>query len=332
MDIFYRLRQFDIFSHFSDPQIDQIWSCTSQVHHPKDTTVIREGDKSLDPYLVDTGKVRIQRNTHYGTYVLAELTAGDLFGETSFIDGYARSSDALVVAAASLFPLNATALHKLIESDTRFALALYWSFWKSLSQKLRHTTERLAQFPDFGHGGGASAEVEVPKSGNGSIRVGITAKRDLFREQKLSQLEINFLASLSQERSLAPGEIIFREGDEGDALYVVLDGRVMISKQIAGAGDEALEFVERGGYFGEMALIDNEPRSADVKADESGAVVLAIPRKVLEGILDIQKVSSIRLLRLLCNLVARRLRNVDDKLVGWFIFSGGTGSSLEAPP
>lgn len=332
MDIFYRLRQFDIFSHFSDTQIDQIWSCASQVHHPKDTIVIREGDKSFDPYLVDTGKIKIQRSTDYGTYVLAELCAGDLFGETSFIDRCARSSDAIVAEAASLFPINANALDRVIEDDQRFALALYWSFWKSLSQKLRYTTERLAQFPEFSHGAGPPREEAEPEPKGGAIRVGITAKRDLFREQKLSPGEIHFLASLSREKRVAPGEVLFREGDEGDALYVVLDGRVMISKNIAGAGDEALEFVERGGYFGEMALIDNQPRSADVKADENGAVVLAIPRKVLEGILDIQKVSSIRLLRLLCDLVARRLRNVDDKLVGWFIFSGGSGSSLQAPP
>jgi len=53
---------------------------------------------------------------------------------------------------------------------------------------------------------------------------------------------------------------------------------------------------------------------------------------VLEGILDIHKVSSIRLLELLCRLIAKRLREIDDKLVGWFIFAGGTGQSLEAPP
>ena len=64
-------------------------------------------------------------------------------------------------------------------------------------------------------------------------------------------------------------------------MYVVLEGRVMISKYIPGAGEEALAFLERGDYFGEMALIDNQPRSADAKAHDGGAVVLAIPRDVL---------------------------------------------------
>jgi CRP-like cAMP-binding protein len=106
-------------------------------------------------------------------------------------------------------------------------------------------------------------------------------------------------------------------------MYVVLDGRVRISKMIPGAGEEALAILERGDYFGEMALIDRQPRSALAKAHDAGAVVLAIPEDVVEGLLDMRKVSSLRLLHILCGLVAKRLREIDDKLVGWFILAGG---------
>jgi CRP/FNR family cyclic AMP-dependent transcriptional regulator len=109
-------------------------------------------------------------------------------------------------------------------------------------------------------------------------------------------------------------------------MYVLLEGRVMISKFIPGAGEEALAFLERGDYFGEMALIDNVQRSADATASDRGAVVLAIPREVLEGILDINRVSSLRLLRLLCTMVAGRLRELDDKIIGWFILAGGSAT------
>jgi CRP-like cAMP-binding protein len=109
-------------------------------------------------------------------------------------------------------------------------------------------------------------------------------------------------------------------------MYIVLEGQVRISKQIPGVGEEALAFLERGDYFGEMALIDQAPRSADARAHSGGAVVLAIPREVVEGLLDIRKVTSLRLLALLCSLVAQRLREIDEKLVGWFILSGGPSS------
>ena len=145
-------------------------------------------------------------------------------------------------------------------------------------------------------------------------------------------MEINFLATLSKEMRFAGGDYIFREGDEGDVLYIVLEGKVMISKMIVGSGEEALAFMDRGDYFGEMALIDGKPRSAYAKAhDDGGAVVLAISRKVLEGLLDPKKVSSLRLLTILSNLVCKRLREIDDKLVGWFIFNSSSGESLQSP-
>ena len=92
---------------------------------------------------------------------------------------------------------------------------------------------------------------------------------------------------------------------------------------IPGVGEEALAFLGRGDYFGEMALIDRLPRSAEAKAHSEGALVLSIPRDVLEGILNIQKVSSVRLLRLLGSLVAHRLRESDNRLVGWHVLAAG---------
>ena len=144
-------------------------------------------------------------------------------------------------------------------------MALYWAFWKSLSAKLRSTNEQLGRFflqsPRT-----ASEKPPLAKSPTGEFRLDIAAKRSLFAEQKLSSLEINFLTSLSRERKLKSGQILFHEGDPGDAMYVVLDGRVLISKFIPGAGEEALAFLERGDYFGEMALIDRAPRSAQARA------------------------------------------------------------------
>ena len=98
----------------------------------------------------------------------------------------------------------------------------------------------------------------------------------------------------------------------------------MISKSIPGVGEEALAFLERGDYFGEMALIEDRPRSADARAHpRAGATVLALPRDVVGGLLNIEKVSSIRLLKILSRLAATRVRQLHEKLVGWFLLAGG---------
>ncbi len=65
-------------------------------------------------------------------------------------------------------------------------------------------------------------ETSGPPPSRGDFRVEIGDKRKLFEEQRLSNLEINFLTSLSREIELAPREVVFREGEEGDAMYVVL--------------------------------------------------------------------------------------------------------------
>ena len=64
--------------------------------------------------------------------------------------------------------------------------------------------------------------------------------------------------------------------------------------------------------------------SSFTAATDGEAVVLSIPKMVVEQLLDMHKISSVRLLRILCGLVAQRLREIDDKLVGWYILSGGS--------
>ena len=323
MSLAERLRPWESFSHFTEPQLVRLAEVMSRSSFPDGETVLRHGDPTQEAYFIESGGVAIQRQTPYGEFRLATLGPGDLFGETSFVDGGARTGDAVAVGGADLLAFDPAAVSGLDDDDRQLQLALYWAFWKSLSSKLRRTNERLTRF--FSESGAAPAAMEPPAvaADAGGFRIDLRDKLRVFEEQRLSGLEINFLASLSREKKLGGGETIFREGDPGEAMYVVLDGRVMISKFIPGAGEEALAFLERGDYFGEMALIDNQPRSAHAKADAGGAVVLAIPREVLEGILDIRKVSSLRLLKLLCALVARRLRELDEKIVGWYIIAGG---------
>jgi CRP-like cAMP-binding protein len=332
LEIAESIRQAPCFAHLSGDDVAQLAPCLSRVRVPSGGVVLRQNETSLDAYLLERGEVKIERDTPYGRYTLARLTAGELFGEANFVDQRGRSSEVVAATAADLLVLSPGALAPLTERDQRFNVALHWAFWRSLSDKLRRANEHLARF--FGETGGPPiAPPPARRTPTGQFQIGLAAKRQLFAEQRLSSLEINFLASLSKEKKLAPGEVIFREGERGDRMYVVLEGQVMISKFIPGAGEEALAFLERGDYFGEMALIDNQPRSAEAKAHAEGALVLAIPRDVVEGILNVNKVSSLRLLRILCSLVAKRLREIDDKIVGWFMLGGGENTpAIESEP
>lgn len=79
---------------------------------------------------------------------------------------------------------------------------------------------------------------------------------------------LDLFRNTNDARPYRAGEAIFRAGDHGDNMYVVVEGEVRIS-----ANGKELEVLGSGGVFGEMALIDNMPRSADAVAATDCRVV-----------------------------------------------------------
>jgi CRP-like cAMP-binding protein len=71
--------------------------------------------------------------------------------------------------------------------------------------------------------------------------------------------------SLFEFETYAPGEIIFRQGDEGDRAYFIHSGEVEVLKE-EGGSEKVLARLAKGQYFGEMALIANQPRNATIRA------------------------------------------------------------------
>jgi len=86
----------------------------------------------------------------------------------------------------------------------------------------------------------------------------------LFALLSLEQLEA--IQQISQELEYVANETIIREGDRGGDLYLLLEGEVRVVKGAGTAQERLLGTVAAIGYFGEMAALDNEPRSATVVA------------------------------------------------------------------
>ena len=84
-------------------------------------------------------------------------------------------------------------------------------------------------------------------------------KTELFSE--LPETELKSICQIASEVAYPADATLFEEGDEGDSLYLIVNGEVSIIK----AGTEVLFFNEKGYCLGEIALIDNKPRSATVK-------------------------------------------------------------------
>lgn len=83
----------------------------------------------------------------------------------------------------------------------------------------------------------------------------------------LNSREMKVVDGFMHERCYLKDEVIFDEGEEGQAIYFILDGKVLICPQ--GDPDKPIATLERGNFFGELALLDGGPRGAQVKAAEN---------------------------------------------------------------
>jgi CRP/FNR family cyclic AMP-dependent transcriptional regulator len=325
-----RLRRIKPLAHFSDEQIFRLTQGVHEEVHDIGSLVFGQRSTGRDLYMLERGEITVQRTTSYGTFALGVVEPGDFLGEAAFITGQERTSDALAATASQVFRFDAGQLDAMLESSPELGVQIYWTLWHSLARKLRATNDQLKSF--FSAESMPENFLRLRKAAGvaGSVRVEPSDKIRLFREQGLSRRELITLATFSREKRFSAGASLFQEGDEGAEMYIILEGRAMISKYIPGAGEEALAILERGDFFGEMSLIDGEPRSADARAHDGPLTVLALDQGTVREVLAMDPHAALEFLQLLCRLVAGRLREIDEKVIGWRIMSGERNESVSA--
>jgi signal transduction histidine kinase len=112
----------------------------------------------------------------------------------------------------------------------------------------------------------------------------------------LPPAELQMLLQAVRVLTFPAGTIVFKEGDEGNGLYLVKTGLVQVSALVNQGDRRILSRLGPGEFFGEMAVVDNEPRSATVTADVE-TVVYFIPRADMLRILESSPTLAINLVR-----------------------------------
>jgi CRP-like cAMP-binding protein len=140
--------------------------------------------------------------------------------------------------------------------------------------------------------------------------------------ETLLEHELQKIEKICRSESVAKGTVIFKEGDAGDRCYVIMQGEVRISKFIPNIGEEALAVLKPGDTFGEMALIDNFPRSAHAIANSDSAL-LSISKTELDKILIMDRELGYKLLWAFTKTLSKRLRETNEKLASFLAMSGG---------
>jgi len=140
----------------------------------------------------------------------------------------------------------------------------------------------------------------------------------IFRE--LDPEELALVADVCKEEKFVSGEYIFREGEHGNRLYLIVDGEVRISRDVPGSGEEALAILKAGALFGEMAVFDRTERSTHAISN-GGTTALTIARPDFEMLLDFNREIAYKVLWSCVRLLSSRLRQTNDSLRSFLAMS-----------
>lgn len=136
-----------------------------------------------------------------------------------------------------------------------------------------------------------------------------TALRTSPLFEAMQPQELDAILSFASERRVRRGQMIVQKGDEGSSMMAVLNGRVRISAVNAEGKEITLNVINPGQVFGEIALLDGQPRSADAHAIED-TVLLVVERRHFMPFLASNQTLATRLLAVLCE----RLRSTSIAL------------------
>lgn len=118
------------------------------------------------------------------------------------------------------------------------------------------------------------------------------------------------VASITSEKSYSKKNIVFHEGDYGDALYIIKSGRIKIAKVALDGREKTLTILKGGDFFGEMAIFDDMPRSATAESMDNDVRLLSISKNDFERLIIENPSIAIRIMKDL----TRRIRQVNEQV------------------
>lgn len=138
------------------------------------------------------------------------------------------------------------------------------------------------------------------------------AKVPIF--SKLTWQEIRTIEQNIHIRNYGPNESVFKQGDPGSGMYIIVHGTVGIYLEIPNQESQKLAELAEGDFFGEIALLDESPRSAAAVAIEN-SMIIGFYRPDLMNLLKIKPSLGGKILLALSGVLATRLRATDEELV-----------------
>jgi CRP-like cAMP-binding protein len=146
--------------------------------------------------------------------------------------------------------------------------------------------------------------------------------------EDLDPTELAEMVQIMQVQRLREGQILFREGDPGDAWYVIFRGACVVTKDAAFGPARTLALLDPQSCFGEMAVLDGSARSAGVSVRED-TTLFKFPREDFQSLLDAGSLSAYKLVAAMARVLTQRQRNLTQQLSEVMENQGASGAIRE---
>jgi len=132
--------------------------------------------------------------------------------------------------------------------------------------------------------------------------------------QKFNQKHLNDFLKIIHNRVYATGEYVFHQGDPGIALYIIIEGEVVISETHSDGENYDLALLSQGDFFGEIALMDEGSRSASAIATRRSSLAV-IFRPDLDEFIEKYPKKGIEILTGISQILATRLKAINQDYI-----------------
>lgn len=247
------------------------------ITYNKGDVIFREGDLGDNMYIIQSGAIEISRQRDGVKHVLAILESGNFFGEMALIDSRPRSATSTAISQSRLLLLTRNTLIERVRKDPGVVIHLLNTLCRRLTEtnislrnrilgdeQLRFALENRRKNRNIT---GSDMPVSFPESS------------DMHRQPSMTPVpaddrhkSADVIIDRKECIEIEPGEIIFRQGDAGDCLYIIAEGEVEISLG-EDTGKHTLATLGPGEFFGEMSIITGQPRNADATAVKRSLVL-----------------------------------------------------------
>ena len=247
-----RLRDLAMFAKVPDPVLAEAAALFTSHTLDAGREVFREGDPADNFYFIARGRVAVFKRVGQADQRLRVLEAGDAFGEIALLQDSPRTATIRTLVPTTLLALGRDQFQGLLARSRELRLALGALADQRLEAE--RSTEALYRFM-FGARDHAPAAPAPEQVG------GVPVLQHVPTEQRLETIGLFTTVEVNA------GQVIFYEGAPSDAFYLIVSGAVSVT-QGAGEGVRELGRLAVGDAFGEMALLDNLPRMATLRAVE----------------------------------------------------------------